>query len=107
MSTCPINAVVPPLAGYRGCAPKDFPEGPGCEVHGPPQSSLIPADRLSEREEWALRLATHGVMVAAEKRELMDFLRYPEQMPRAAHGDLAMAVVFRILEARARGEHIA
>ena len=68
-------------------------------------TDLMPAADLSEREEWALRMSLPNARTSAENRELLDFLGYPETLPRGA--DLVLLVARRILEARACGEHIA
>ena len=88
-----MKAAGDPLV-HRGYGEVRIPEGP-----------LVPREQLSERERWAVRIAATGVMMTAEKRELLDFLGYPDPAP--TREDLAEAVVLRILGARARGEHIA
>lgn len=70
----------------------------------PPTLNLLPAHLLSEREQWAVRLVGNRSWAEPERRELLDFLGHPEQMPSGA--DLFEAVVARILAARAAGAHI-
>jgi hypothetical protein len=68
-------------------------------------TTLVPAETLSDRERDMLFLACETVMVPMERLELLDFLGYPDPMPRLVGGRV-LAVVNRILAARARGEHI-
>lgn len=70
------------------------------------EEKLVPADQLSEREMQCLFYAVDGLLTSGERMELLDFLGYPDPMP-ATGGGRALAVVNRILAARARGEHIA
>jgi hypothetical protein len=66
--------------------------------------SVVPAHLMSEREQWALRIAPLP-MTPPERLEFLDFLNYPEPMP-PTPADRTEAVVLRILGARAKGEHV-
>ncbi len=66
---------------------------------------LVAASELSEREAWAVRMAT-SPKTPPEALEFLDFLGYPDPKPRGVTESVE-AVVRRILQARARGEHIA
>jgi len=82
----------------------ESPNGGSWCVNESSHEPEVPADRLSAREEWAVKMSAMP-RTPAENREMLDFLGYPDVLPHG--GELAKAVVVRILRARARGEHIA
>lgn len=67
-------------------------------------ADVVASNLLSKREAWALNASLDAALTAAEGRELLDFLGYPDPMPRGR--ERTTAVVLRILDARARGVHI-